>query len=564
MLTTTGLPSVDELIRMNPYDRAIMEAKVLAELKRRKRQNIEASLALPDIADWIEAKCWDADKCSVNGSHVNYSKSYKIRLTDTQKRILRHVFRINPKTGRFPYRTIVKSKPKKQGKSGEAGFITSWFAENVEAPNNIHVIAKDREQSSGRVFRSALPTLLDIGGKREGKYGIWLPNGTFVSALTSDPEKEAGGNYGLTVWDELWAFKSEREKLLWDEMKPVKTRMNSIRLIVTYAGFIDTSDLLWNLYSSIFKTADEDEIIEGARPVPELEDIRTTSPKGVDIPVCWENPAKGLFYENDHNQRAIWEFEDETIDALSSDVAYYRHKYNYWTASENPMLEPTVLASSFDGSANVRQSKKQTFAIDAGWKKACSGIVGSYVEDFRYKTGYAQAWYPVSASDPLDLGVIKDEILRLWKAGLIHRREPLPKEKKIVEREGLICIDVWYDPTQLHDIAMRLRKGYKLLMAEFDQNLLRLRADTFLKQQYEAFNIDNLASDELKSHLEAAKAQHQTNSKESLIRIVAGEGMNAKPVDLAVAQSMSIYQASKRPKAVPLAGGISVGAKGWE
>jgi hypothetical protein len=50
------------------------------------------------------------------------------------------------------------------------------------------------------------------------------------------------------VFDELWAFSSERSRRLWDEMIPPPTRQVACRLTVTYAGFEGESLLLEELY----------------------------------------------------------------------------------------------------------------------------------------------------------------------------------------------------------------------------------------------------------------------------------------------------------------------------
>lgn len=116
----------------------------------------------------------------------------------------------------------------------------------------------------------------------------------------------------------------------------------------------------------------------------------------------------------------------------------------------------------------------------------------------------------------------------------------------------------------MHHLAMQLRKKHRLLLAEFDQKQERTRSDTFLLQQYADFNIDNLEDPDLKSHLEAAKAEQQNADTDNpLIRIVKATGEHAKPIDLAVAQSMAVYKASKRPKIAPLSGIAQGSAKGW-
>jgi hypothetical protein len=52
----------------------------------------------------------------------------------------------------------------------------------------------------------------------------------------------------ISVFDELWAYTSERSRRLWDELIPVPTKKISCRLVVTHAGFEGESVLLQELY----------------------------------------------------------------------------------------------------------------------------------------------------------------------------------------------------------------------------------------------------------------------------------------------------------------------------
>lgn len=579
---STTPPAVDDLPLLDPYERDILLARAKQAQKKRKRSQVRAAVELPDIVHWIEANCYDADKCR-NPEKPLPGIDPLIVLTAEQKRILRKCFTIDPRTGRFPYRTIVYSAPKKSGKSGIGGCIAAWYAANVEAPNAVLSVANDREQSSGRVYKAAKPTLYGIGGQKEGKYRINLPNGSYIQAVTSDPEKEAGGTYGATVWDELWAYKSERAQLLWEELRPIPTRTNSIRVIVTYAGFENSSDLLLAVYKHIFANTKETELAEGARPVEELKDIVTTDGEGNTIPCCYENPDKALFYYNDHEQRMPWQ-QGEHGEALAREAiaetpeATYRLTFNRWQFTENPFVSKEAIAASFNraqvepGLPNLRP---MTIGIDAGWRNDTSAVVGTFAEGTgeteRFITGFAKCWAPKKELTPeqrkagvgFDLDLIVDEIMGLWRQGLVATRPAEQGEKAMVTAEKLTPIDVWYDETQMHQLMNRLRLKYKLLPHKFDQKRPRVLADTFLQTVYTEQRIDNLDYTELLSHLQAAKAETQLDANRQVIRIVKSTGTGAKPNDLVVAQSMSVYRCSLRPRTV--AGGIAMGAaKGWQ
>jgi hypothetical protein len=72
--------------------------------------------------------------------------------------------------------------------------------------------------------------------------------GASVCAVTSDYASAAGANPVESVFDESWAYTSERSHRPFDEMIPPPTRKIACRLTVTYAGFEDESTLLRELY----------------------------------------------------------------------------------------------------------------------------------------------------------------------------------------------------------------------------------------------------------------------------------------------------------------------------
>ena len=73
--------------------------------------------------------------------------------------------------------------------------------------------------------------------------------GSTITALASDYAGAAGSNPSFITFDELWAYTSERSRRLWDELSPaVPTRLVSVRLTTTYAGYDGESELLWGLY----------------------------------------------------------------------------------------------------------------------------------------------------------------------------------------------------------------------------------------------------------------------------------------------------------------------------
>src|SRR5262249_8786334 len=118
--------------------------------------------------------------------------------------------------GRMPYRTIIWSQPKKSGKTQIAGAVGAWWADQF-ANDLVLTVANDQEQSAGRIFSAMGPALYQLTGKfpKPGAPPVLrLSNGTMVRAIPNNYEGESGADYGMTLWSELWCFKSERGRRL--------------------------------------------------------------------------------------------------------------------------------------------------------------------------------------------------------------------------------------------------------------------------------------------------------------------------------------------------------------
>lgn len=550
----TTSPNIPE----NPDDRKAyleMQAREAEALRLAKlRANIKTAVSTPPICDFIESKCWNAEKVSLFRGQYDFSNSYLIRLAPHQRRILTHILTIDPLTARFPYMTIVYSCPKKSGKTAISGYVGAWFNCYINAPNSVMVLANDRDQAHERAMWAMTPTLVrEFGAKVKGDI-IENPNGSIVKALTNQPESEAGGHYNLTLWTELWAFNSVRSRSLWAEMMPIRTEPLSLRWVDSYAGYEDKSPLLLELFQEVFTDTTESELQAGARPVPELIDITTTDAKGNVIPCCYEVPEKGIFYYVDHEHRMDWQKDNryivqETVGMVETDIQ--RLIYNRWQKSENKFITETELNDSIKrGFMDLPQSvKKMTFALDGTLRHANAGIVGVYEQETPtgviFRTGYAKAFDP--KGEPIDLEeTLGAEVVTLWKAGLIDKREPDAAEKKLVE-QGYIPIDVHYDNFQMAQVVLNIKKKHKLLLKEFNQKTERARADTFLQNCYQNGTIDNPKDETLREHLDNAAAE-ATTSKETSERIRIVQSNPNKWVDLTVCQSMATYRRSQRPR----------------
>lgn len=366
-----------------------------------------------------------------------------IHLEDHQKSILNHIFTFNT-DGKLPYSVIVYSCPKKSGKTAISAVVMTYWAFNIEAPNEIIAIANKRDQVVARGFREVKGfidrnPLLRNEAVRFTHDQVELKNGTVIQAIPNDYSGEAGSNHGLTTWDELWGFSSEKDHRLYEELTPVPTRKNSIRFITTYAGFDNESKLLEDIYKQIFK--DSGDLKEGiARPL------------GEDLP-CY---AKGeLFVYWDHEPRMPWqtpEYYESQRKQLRVNT-YLRLHENRWVSNESGLFDMDKWDACVDLNHKLPLSDKKLrlwVGVDASVKRDRSAVVSVYHEGNKIKLGPKRYWQP-SKDKPMDL----EETM----------------EKYLLELAGSYSlISVRYDPYQFHRSAMTLQKK-GLPMSEFSQTV---------------------------------------------------------------------------------------------
>lgn len=254
------------------------------------------------------------------------------RLMPHQREILRLAFQFDV-DGRLPYDTIMYSCPKKSGKTTENAALTLWWALTQESDNEILICANDFDQAQARVFKTITRLL-----KRNPELGhgaaiqsdkIILDNGTTIQAIASEYAGAAGSNHGLTSWDELWGYVSESSRRLYEELSPVPTRKNSIRLITSYAGWENESDLLMGLYKQGVSQEEHPEG-QGERIHPELP--------------IYANREARLFCYWDHEPRMPWQTQAyyRTQKRTLRPGTYLRLHENRWATAEERFITPEL------------------------------------------------------------------------------------------------------------------------------------------------------------------------------------------------------------------------------
>ena len=142
------------------------------------------------------------------------------KLLPAERAFLEHAFKRDD-DDRLLYPEQIYSCPKKSGKTTFAGYPEAT------------ICANDQEQSVGRVF-TMIRRIIESSPLLKREVKITQERITFpafevtITAIPSNFATAAGGNQNISVFDELWAFTSERSRRLWDELVPPPTRPSPV------------------------------------------------------------------------------------------------------------------------------------------------------------------------------------------------------------------------------------------------------------------------------------------------------------------------------------------------
>lgn len=367
----------------------------------------------PDIVAW---------------AHTNYyipELAYPIRLENHQQTFLR--WAANSGMSSLLYSTV-----KKSGKTAISGLFSRYRAEYSGNNAEIYFVANDREQAKDRAYVAALNSIERTPGYNHGKRelpGQWriiekrathLPTGSFMQALAGDYEGAAGSNPTLTAWTELWGFTTERFIRLWDELTPVPTRERSERLVETYAGFVDESILLYNLYRTAVRNAHRltrDELTRYAGnhqdPWPFPDDPPFYINEAANTFAYWdEGPAAQARMPWQVTPRGkAYYVEHERTDRPE---AYQRLHLNYWVSSAQAFIQPAWWVACKQPLAKpLPKDWPIVVAVDGSVNSDCTAVVGVAREPV-----YNPTTTKLEASDT-DVRVVFARVFEPPKGGVI-------------------------------------------------------------------------------------------------------------------------------------------------
>ncbi|MBF6570424.1 MAG: hypothetical protein IVW54_16280 [Candidatus Binataceae bacterium] len=376
--------------------------------------------------------------------------------------------------GRLPYPELVYAAIKKSGKTATAAMAMLYVIVALGGPfAEGYCAANDFDQAQGRVFQAicriieASPMLRD-SAKVTANRIEFSSTGATITAIASDYAGAAGANPTFTVFDELWAYTSERAYRMWDEMVPPPTRKVAARLTVTYAGFEGESKLLETLYKRA---------MEGDEIAPSL------------------HRAPGLLAAWHHKPVAPWQ-TPEWIEQMRTQLrpnAFLRQIENRFVTNESSFVD----MEWYDGCVDPMLTPELAnpglsvwVGVDASVKRDSTAIVAATFAGGKVRLAWHRIFQP-SPTDPLDF----EQAI----------------EKTLFELQRRFWVrEIRYDPYQLVSVAQRLT-GVGLPMVEFPQTVGNLtEASTNLYEVIKGRNLSIYPDADLRLAISRAVALETT------------------------------------------------------
>jgi len=443
-----------------------------------------------------------------------------------QADIIREIFSKDER-GLYKYDTIVYSAIKKSWKSSIAAAVALYICSHSDWGEG-YIVANDLKQADSRVahyIRRAIelnPDLKKIYGIRG--YRITASSGSYLEAIPIDPSGEAGSNADFICFSELWGANEDAKHRMWAEMTiPPGKHGKAFRWVESYAGFTEESELLYSLYDL---GVNQGELLwpDKLYPVTEGE------PAPLEVYV---NKQKRLFCYWETHPR----LPDQTREYYASEAGillpndYTRMHQNGWASNTDTFVPiEWVYACDRKNEPWPEYDKKRhnhIISLDAAVSDDCFALWMGCRHPERSDeivTVYCQVWKPPKGKVGIDF----------------QGTDEFPGPEKVVERliKEYNVIQVCYDPTQLHDMATRLKKKSLTWFYSFNQGERRLKADGQLRDIIRDRRLWHRGEPELIEHFKNADAQ--VDKEDRKLRIV--KRVEKLKIDMAVAISMGSYE----------------------
>jgi hypothetical protein len=324
------------------------------------------------------------------------------RLSAYQRRALTLALTFD-ESGLLTTRLLVWGEMKKSGKTMLAACLATWWA-MTRGPCEVVCLANDLEQSQGRVFATVLQLMKHNGFDRANiakllTSEIRCKNGSVIKAVASDYRGEAGGRQTLSVFDEIWAFDSERATRLWEEHQPIPTVAEGWVLVVTTAGFTGESKVLENLCARG---------LAGERIDPDLELYRT----GAAV-TFWSRTRRQPWQIGEAG--ALYYAEQRTV---LRPATFQRLHENTWVSSESAFITGELWDGCVESGLRPLHTSDEPVwvGLDIALKHDGTGCVGvQWQGDGRLRLVFHRIW-----PAPVDLAAVERFLLSLHERFPIH------------------------------------------------------------------------------------------------------------------------------------------------
>lgn len=422
--------------------------------------------AIPTPSDFIEALVVD-------------QHGRKLVLQPHQKRILNVALECCH-DGKLRYSTIVYSAPKKSGKTQIAAAIVLYFAFVLAEPKDeIYIAANSREHARSRVYRMVRDAVMASAPLRKAvskveKNVIATRRGVEIHTVAANAGVIAGAAPLLSCWDELWAYETEGDRTLYDELAPVPTKKNSVRLITTYAGFLGRSALLQEIYQKGMSM----------EPHPLLTDL--VSENG---PVC--RFSDDTFFYWDHEPRMPWQtknyYERERSAPGMRLSTFLRIHRNMWVHDESgidmDMWDRAVrLWHESERPPKVKPEQVVTVGVDLGVSRDSAAVAVATRAGGRILVSEWRMWEPPKGvKDVLDVESTVEAYLtelgsRYCVAAVYYDPWQMVRSAQILVSKGLPMVPM--PQTE----SMKVRMG-NFLLESLSSGTLAVPEDSELRSQ---------------------------------------------------------------------------------
>jgi phage terminase large subunit-like protein len=489
---TITYPTPNELRALLPF------------LTKAERAEIDRLISKPTIEEAHDPLVYDDPVAFLTDQLYIPETSAPITLHEEQAAVIDAIFQRDPATRRFLYSTIVYSSIKKSAKTTIGGGLALWQGWRV--PNGqVYIVGNDLKQADSRMMQAIRYCVEQSphmkARARIVRNNVYLDNGTRIEAVAIDPAGEAGGNPTGIFWTEAWGAKQKKHEEMWSEMTLSPTREgDSFKFIESYAGHSGESLILERLYEAGVKRG----IVLNPQISPELY-------VNGDMAVYW-NTRRYLPWQQNNPQY----YEREEREKTPGE--FRRQHCNEWATSTSPFVPIEWWDACRGDVPPLNQYENMVVAIDAAVTSDCFALVGiSRREDVCY-VRYVRVWHPP-------------------KGGRIDFAEPEAELRRLAQQYNVV--EFTYDPMQMEDMAMRLRREGVGHFRAFNQGQDRLMADKGLFDRIRDRRVMHSGEPELRDHILNAN-QKSENEK---LRIV--KRAEDKKIDSAVACSMACAEAMR-------------------